>query len=117
MSRNPLLEAIEAKNVNRRFKSPKVGDTIKVGYSLKEGTKSRVQAFQGIVVSVSKKNSIAANFSVYRAIGRMGTLRKYLLHSPLIDSITVVKRGIVRKAKANHIVGKFGKSARVKSVQ
>ncbi|MCK5787511.1 MAG: 50S ribosomal protein L19 [Chlamydiia bacterium] len=114
MSRKPLLEAVENFYKKHNNKMPKVGSTFKIGYIIKEGSKTRVQSCNGIVVSASKPNSIMANFSIYRAVGKIGVLRKFILNSPLIDKIEMVIEGVVRKAKVNYIIGKAGKSAKVK---
>lgn len=117
MSRNAILEAIERTQIRTDLGMPVVGNTIKVTYKIIEGSKTRLQDAQGIVVSTSKKSSIGASFKIYRTSGKIGILRHFSLNSPLITKIVVLKEGVVRRAKLNYIVGKFGKAARIKSIQ
>lgn len=116
MCRNIVLEAIE--NANKRFdiEMPVVGSMVKVSYRVEDAGKSRKQVSSGIVVDISKRSSIGASFSIYKPDGKLGVLKKFLLNSPLLESIEFVRGGKVRRAKLGYIIGKFGKSARVKNV-
>jgi large subunit ribosomal protein L19 len=93
----------------------KVGDTIKVSYRVTEGSTSRIQIFEGVVLGRSKDTkNFDANFIVRKISGGVGVERKFLLHSPLVEKIDVVKRGIVRRSKLYFLRKLTGKSTRIK---
>ena len=92
----------------------RVGDTIEVGYMVKEGSKERIQNFKGDVIAFHR-NGIATTFTV-RRIGAngIGVERIFPYYSPKISSIQVLKRGVVRRAKLFYVRDRVGKSARIK---
>jgi large subunit ribosomal protein L19 len=89
------------------------GDTIKVGYKVTEGTRSRVQNYEGVVISRKGGATLAASFTVRKISFGEGVERVFPLHSPNIESITVVRRGRVRRAKLYYLRERRGKSARI----
>jgi large subunit ribosomal protein L19 len=89
------------------------GDTIKVGYKVTEGTRSRVQNYEGVVISRKGGDTLAASFTVRKISFGEGVERVFPLHSPNIESITVVRRGKVRRAKLYYLRERRGKSARI----
>ena len=89
------------------------GDTIKVGYKVTEGTRSRVQNYEGVVISRKGGDTLAASFTVRKISFGEGVERVFPLHSPNIESITVVRRGRVRRAKLYYLRERRGKSARI----
>ena len=89
------------------------GDTIKVGYKVTEGTRSRIQNYEGVVISRKGGASLAASFTVRKISFGEGVERVFPLHSPNIESITVVRRGKVRRAKLYYLRERRGKSARI----
>ena len=89
------------------------GDTIKVGYKVTEGTRSRVQNYEGVVISRKGGATLAASFTVRKISFGEGVERVFPLHSPNIESITVVRRGKVRRAKLYYLRERRGKSARI----
>ena len=89
------------------------GDTIKVGYKVTEGTRSRVQNYEGVVISRKGGGTLAASFTVRKISFGEGVERVFPLHSPSIESITVVRRGKVRRAKLYYLRERRGKSARI----
>jgi large subunit ribosomal protein L19 len=89
------------------------GDTIKVGYKVTEGTRSRVQNYEGVVISRRGGATLAASFTVRKISFGEGVERVFPLHSPNIESITVVRRGKVRRAKLYYLRERRGKSARI----
>ena len=89
------------------------GDTIKVGYKVTEGTRSRVQNYEGVVISRKGGETLAASFTVRKISFGEGVERVFPLHSPNIESITVVRRGKVRRAKLYYLRERRGKSARI----
>ncbi|MBP7000012.1 50S ribosomal protein L19 [Amaricoccus sp.] len=89
------------------------GDTVRVGYKVTEGTRSRVQAYEGVVIGRNGGSGIGASFTVRKISFGEGVERVFPLHSPNIDSITVVRRGKVRRAKLYYLRDRRGKSARI----
>jgi large subunit ribosomal protein L19 len=89
------------------------GDTVKVGYKVTEGTRSRVQNYEGVVISRKGGNTLAASFTVRKISFGEGVERVFPLHSPNIESIIVVRRGKVRRAKLYYLRERRGKSARI----
>ena len=89
-----------------------VGDTVKVFVKIKEGDKTRLQAFEGIVIG-KKGSSVRETFTVRRISYGEGVERVFQLHSPLVDSIEVVKKGKVKRAKLYYLRKKIGKDTKV----
>jgi large subunit ribosomal protein L19 len=91
----------------------KAGDTIRVGYKVTEGTRSRVQNYEGVCIARKGGDGIAAAFTVRKISFGEGVERVFPLHSTNIDSITIVRRGSVRRAKLYYLRARRGKSARI----
>ena len=89
------------------------GDTVKVGYKVTEGTRSRVQNYEGVVISRKGGATLAASFTVRKISFGEGVERVFPLHSPNIENITVVRRGKVRRAKLYYLRDRRGTSARI----
>ena len=112
-----LLQDIEAESVaalkeGKTIPEFRAGDTVRVGVKVIEGTRSRVQNYEGVVIARSNR-SINSNFTVRKMSFGEGVERVFPLYSPNIDSITVVRRGIVRRAKLYYLRGRTGKRARI----
>ena len=91
----------------------KAGDTVRVGFKVTEGTRSRVQNYEGVCIARKGGNGIAAAFTVRKISFGEGVERVFPLYSQNIDSITVVRRGRVRRAKLYYLRSRRGKSARI----
>ena len=92
----------------------KAGDTVKVSYRISEGTSSRIQVFEGVVIGRSKQeNDFDSWFTVRKISSNIGVERKFPLFSPLVEKIEVVKHGVVRKGKLYYLRNLKGKSARI----
>ena len=89
------------------------GDTVRVGYKVTEGTRSRVQNYEGVVISRKGGSTLAASFTVRKISFGEGVERVFPLHSPNIENIVVVRRGKVRRAKLYYLRERRGKSARI----
>lgn len=113
MSRSPVIEEIEQAYLKKEVPVFNVGDTIRVSMRIKEGTKERMQAFAGTVIA-KKGTGLSETFTVYRTAYGSCMDRVFLVHSPRIAEIEVVRPGKVRRAKLNYIRGKSGKSAKIK---
>ncbi len=105
-------EAIAALSEGKEIPKFRAGDTVRVGVKVVEGTRSRVQNFEGVVIARSNR-SINSNFTVRKMSFGEGVERVFPLYSPAIDAITVVRRGIVRRAKLYYLRGRTGKRARI----
>ena len=111
-----LLEQIAAEHVAELGKTiPDFapGDTVRVGVKVVEGTRSRVQAYEGVCIARKNGAGIDGSFTVRKISFGEGVERVFPLHSPIIDSIEVVRRGKVRRAKLYYLRARRGKSARI----
>lgn len=91
-----------------------VGDTVKVHIKIKEGTRERVQIFEGFVLK-KQNGGLDATFTVRRIASGVGVEKTFPIHSPKIDKIEITKHGDVRRAKLNYMRERTGKAARIKS--
>jgi len=92
----------------------RAGDTVRVHVKVVEGTRERIQVFEGIVIAVNGKTGLHTSFTVRRVSHGVGVERKFLLHSPRIDRIEVLRHGQVRRAKLFYLREKVGKHARIR---
>ena len=99
---------------NEKIESFAAGDTVRVNFRIREGDRERIQAFQGVCIRLQNGVGPAANFTVRRITGGIGIERIFPTHSPLIDSLEVVRRGSVRRAKLYYLRGLQGRAARIK---
>ena len=90
------------------------GDTVSVGVKVIEGTRSRVQTFEGVVIAISAGAGINKTFTVRKISNGVGVERIFPFHSPNLEAIKVVKRGKVRRAKLYYLRNLKGKAARIK---
>ncbi|NTZ43026.1 50S ribosomal protein L19 [Altererythrobacter sp. SALINAS58] len=105
-------EAIGALSAGKEIPEFRAGDTVRVGVRVVEGTRERVQNFEGVVIARSNRG-MGSNFTVRKMSFGEGVERVFPLYSPIIDSLTVVRRGIVRRAKLYYLRGRTGKRARI----
>ena len=111
-----LIAQIEAEQIaalGKTIPDFKAGDTIRVGYKVTEGTLSRVQNYEGVCISRRHGAGIAASFTVRKISFGEGVERVFPLHSTNIESIEVVRRGKVRRAKLYYLRARRGKAARI----
>ena len=111
-----LIAQLEAEQIAALGKtSPdfRPGDTIRVGYKVTEGTRTRVQAYEGVCISRKGGLSISASFTVRKISFGEGVERVFPLYSTNIEAIEVVRRGRVRRAKLYYLRDRRGKSARI----
>ena len=112
-----LIQQIEAENVAKFLADKKIpdfrpGDTLKVGVKVVEGERTRVQNYEGVCIARANKG-MGSNFTVRKISFGEGVERVFPLYSPNIDSIEVVRKGVVRRAKLYYLRGRTGKSARI----
>ena len=112
-----LLQQLEAEHLaelGNEIPDFAPGDTIRVGYKVTEGTRTRVQNYEGVCIArAGGDKNIGSSFTVRKISFGEGVERIFPLHSPNIDSITVVRRGKVRRAKLYYLRSRRGKSARI----
>ena len=107
------LEAEQIAALGKNIPDFKAGDTVKVGYKVTEGTRTRVQAYEGVVIGRKGGATISASFTVRKISFGEGVERVFPLYSTNVDSIEVVRRGRVRRAKLYYLRDRRGKSARI----
>jgi large subunit ribosomal protein L19 len=113
MNAQEIMRSIEAEFLKSDLPQLYIGDTVKVGVKIKEGDKERVQPYEGIIIA-RRHSGINETITVRRIFQGVGVERVFLLHSPKVDTITVVRRGKVRRAKLFYLRDRVGKATRVK---
>jgi large subunit ribosomal protein L19 len=109
-----ILDEIERRQFKENVPDFRVGDTVRVGVRVVEGNRERVQEFEGVCIR-RRSGGINENFTLRRIASHgIGVERTFLLHSPRLDSIRVVRQGKVRRAKLYYLRGLTGKAARIK---
>ena len=108
-----IIDEINAEQLNNNIPEFAPGDTIVVSVKVKEGNRERLQAFEGVCISIRNRGLNSA-FTVRKISHGTGVERVFQTHSPLIDSIKVKRRGDVRRAKLYYLREREGKSARIK---
>jgi large subunit ribosomal protein L19 len=116
MHTSPVLEKLEATFARDNVPEFRVGDTIRVHYRIVEGEKERIQVFQGVVLK-RHRAGIRSTFTVRKVSFNVGVERIFLLHSPRIDKIEIVSRGVVRRSRLFYLRSLAGKAARVRDAK
>ncbi|PJX13229.1 50S ribosomal protein L19 [Halomonas sp. 141] len=112
-SKNKVIQAIEAEQMSKEIPAFAPGDTVVVQVKVKEGTRERLQAFEGVVIG-KRNRGLNSAFTVRKISHGVGVERTFQTYSPLVDSIEVKRRGDVRQAKLYYLRERSGKSARIK---
>ena len=110
---NEIIRSIENEQLRPNLPKFSIGDTVKVQVKVVEGTRERLQAFEGVVIA-RRNGSCRETFTVRRTSYGVGVERTFPLHSPRVDSITVTRKGKVRRAKLYYLRERSGKAAKVK---
>ncbi|BCL37220.1 50S ribosomal protein L19 [Nostoc sp. MS1] len=113
MNAQEIIRSIEAEQIKSDLPEIYIGDTVRVGVKIKEGDKYRVQPYEGVVIA-RRNGGINETITVRRVFQGVGVERVFLLHSPRIDNIKVLRRGKVRRAKLYYLRGRVGKATRIK---
>ena len=108
-----IIESFEASQLKDDIPSFRPGDTVVVSVKVREGDRTRLQAFEGVVMNI-KNAGLNSAFIVRKISSGIGVERTFQLHSPMIDSITVKRKGDVRQAKLYYLRERSGRSARIK---
>ena len=111
-----LIESVEKNQMKKKVTDVKSGDTVRVHQKIREGSKERVQVFEGLVIATRRQKSASSSITVRRIASGVGVEKTFLVHSPLIQKIEVVKRSKVRRDKLNYMKKRSGKSARLSAV-
>ncbi len=113
MASNPIIDALEKEQIRTDIPDFKAGDTVRVEVKVVEGDKTRLQAFEGNVIA-KRNRGLNSSFTVRKVSSGEGVERVFQTHSPLISSITVTRRGDVRRAKLYYLRDRSGKAARIR---
>ncbi len=108
-----LIAELNREALEKELPKVAVGDTVRVHVKVKEGSRERIQIFEGIVIA-RKHGGIGETITVRRISYGVGVEKVFPLHSPSIDTIQVVRRGVVRRAKLYYLRGRVGKRAKIK---
>ncbi len=109
-----ILDQITKEYQKENIPEFRVGDTVKVHIKIKEGSRERVQVFEGFVLK-RQNGGINETFTVRRIASGVGVEKTFPIHSPKLEKIEVVKQGNVRRAKLNYMRQRTGKSAKIKA--
>jgi large subunit ribosomal protein L19 len=113
---NEIIRSIESAQLRSDIPEFSIGDTVRVQVKVVEGSRERLQAFEGVVIA-RRNGSVRETFTVRRSSYGVGVERTFPLHSPRVDSIQVIRRGKVRRAKLYYLRDLSGKAAKVKEVR
>jgi large subunit ribosomal protein L19 len=108
-----IIEAIEQEQMEKEIPPFAPGDTVIVQVKVKEGTRERLQAFEGVVIA-KRNRGLNSSFTVRKISHGEGVERVFQTYSPVVDSVAVKRRGDVRRAKLYYLRGRTGKAARIK---
>lgn len=108
-----IIEAIDQEQMEKELPSFAPGDTVVVQVKVKEGTRERLQAFEGVVIA-KRNRGLNSSFTVRKISHGEGVERVFQTYSPVVDSVAVKRRGDVRRAKLYYLRGRTGKAARIK---
>lgn len=112
---NSVIQKIEERELRKDLPEFRVGDTLRIQVKVVEGEKERIQSFEGIVIKINRGGN-RATFTVRKTSYGIGVERIFPFHSPRIDSIRVLSRGKVRRARLYYLRQRFGKAARVETL-
>ncbi len=110
---NKVIEALEKEQITKEIPEFSAGDTVVVQVKVKEGSRERLQAFEGIVIA-KRNRGLNSSFTVRKISHGEGVERVFQTHSPAVSEIKVKRRGDVRRAKLYYLRGRTGKAARIK---
>jgi large subunit ribosomal protein L19 len=108
-----LIKSITDAQKKAKVVDVRSGDTVRVYQKIKEGNKTRIQMFEGVVIRTDRKNSLDSRITVRKITSGVGVEKSYLLHSPLVEKVEVIKRSKVRRNYLTFLRERAGKSARL----
>ena len=110
-----IIKSIEHEQLKNKIPELNIGDTVRVHVRIKEGNKERIQVFEGIIIK-KQGGGVNATFTVRRISYGVGVEKTFLVHSPLVEKVEVVRVGKARRAKLNYLRDRVGKRAKVKEL-
>lgn len=108
-----IIKSIEHEQMKNKIPALKVGDTVKVHQRIKEGNRERIQVFEGIIIK-KQGGGVNATFTVRRVAYGVGVEKTFLVHSPMVEKVELVRVGKARRAKLYYLRDRLGKSAKTK---
>lgn len=111
-----LIQKVEAAYRKPKVVDVRTGDTVRVHQKVKEGSKERIQVFEGVVIRTDRKQSLTSTIAVRRIASGVGVEKTFLLHSPLLVKVEVTKRSHVRRKYLTFLRARSGKAARLSAV-
>jgi len=115
MNASEIIKSIEVGQLKAEVPEFRVGDTVRVHAKIKEGTRERIQIFEGVVLK-RQGGSNRETFTVRKFSNGIGVEKTWPLHSPHVEKVEVIRFGKVRRAKLNYLRGRVGKKAKVKEL-
>ena len=112
-----LIQKVNEKQKKHAVVDVRSGDTVRVSQRIKEGNKERVQVFEGVVIRTDNKDSHTSRITVRKIASGVGVEKSFLVHSPLVENIEIVRRSKVRRKFLSFLCERSGKSARLKAVK
>lgn len=112
-----LIQKVNEKQKKHAVVDVRSGDTVRVSQRIKEGNKERVQVFEGVVIRTDNKDSHTSRITVRKIASGVGVEKSFLVHSPLVEKIEIVRRAKVRRKLLSFLRERSGKSARLKAVK
>jgi large subunit ribosomal protein L19 len=113
MNAQELIKSVEAEHLKTELPIIHVGDTVRVGVKIVEGGKERIQPYEGTVIA-KRNGGISETITVRKVFQGVGVERVFLLHSPRIEGIKIIRRGKVKRAKLYYLRDRVGKATRIK---
>lgn len=112
-----VAQQIQEKQKKKAVVDVRSGDTVRVHQKIREGSKERIQVFEGLVIRISRKGSLTSNFTVRRIASGVGVEKSFLIHSPNILKVEVIRRSKVRRNYLTYMRQLTGKSARLSGIE
>ena len=113
MKAEEIIRSIEAEHLKQDLPNIQIGDTVKVGVRIQEGNKERIQPYEGTVIAM-RNGGINETITVRKIFQGVGVERVFLIHSPKIANIKIMRRGKVRRAKLYYLRNRVGQATRIK---
>lgn len=111
-----IIDQIEKENMKETLPEFNIGDTVRVGVKIKEGDKERIQGYEGVVIA-RKNGGVRETFTVRKISNGIGVEKTFPMHSPLVTSVEVIRKGKPRRAKLYYVRNLTGKAAKIKSAE
>ena len=111
-----LIKAVNEAQKKASVVDAKSGDTVRVHQKIREGNKERIQIFEGVVIRTDRKNSHTSRITVRKIASGVGVEKSFLIHSPLVEKIEIVRRATVRRNYLSFLRNRSGKSARLRGL-